>query len=278
MSLKSCMLGLHVGDSLGASLEFCPPSSEWNSHTEILGGGKHRWPVGSPTDDTEMAILVLESLIQHNSFNIYDLSGRFMEWLALGPSDIGRTTFLAINNLMNGVSPFRSGLTGPHDQGNGSLMRCAPLAYFNVQEHSIFKQAAITHNHPLCKIADYILIQAIRDAEKGLSKTEIYQNAIHNSQENPILFDHISKIQDLTWKELPTSGFVVHTLGAAFWGLLKSNTFEEALISIVNRGDDADSAGAVCGALCDSFYGETAIPGKWLQKIQLRSKIERILI
>jgi ADP-ribosylglycohydrolase len=114
------------------------------------------------------------------------------------------------------------------------------MAYFSIQETDIFNQAAITHNHPLCKIADYVFIQAIRDAEKGLSKTEIYQNAIHNSLENTILFAYISKIQDLTWEELPTSGFVVHTLGAAFWSLLKTNTFEEALISIVNRGDDAD--------------------------------------
>ncbi len=277
MSLKSCMLGLHVGDSLGASLEFLPPAPTSNFHTEIIGGGKHNWPVGSPTDDTELAIVILESLIENQQFDIYDISGRFMEWVAMGPADIGRTTFLAINNLMSGISPFKSGLSGKNDQGNGSLMRSAPLAYFRLNNNDLKKQTAITHNHPICISADHILVQAIKDAERGVDKETIFKNALKNSDKNKILQIYLENIPTLSWENLPSSGYVVHTLGAAFWGLLHTNSFEEAVIQTVNRGDDADSVGAVCGALCGAYYGEKAIPKRWLDKIQLKEKIENLL-
>jgi ADP-ribosyl-[dinitrogen reductase] hydrolase len=276
MSLKSCMLGLHVGDSLGATLEFQRPSPTNKTHTEIIGGGKHQWRPGDPTDDTEMAMMVLESLIVNKKFDIYDLSGRFMEWLTQEPADVGRTTYNAINNLMNGISPFRSGCTGPFDQGNGSLMRCAPLAYFDVSEEVIIKQTSITHNHSLCHLADLVFIQAIREAEKGLSKNKIFENALIMSKQNKILHDHLIQIPDTKWEYLETSGFAVHALGAAFWGLLHTHSFEQALIEVVNRGDDADSAGAICGALCGAFYSEKQIPIRWLEKIKWRNRIEEM--
>jgi hypothetical protein len=44
----------------------------------------------------------------------------------------------------------------------------------------------------------------------------------------------------------------------------------------VNLGDDADTTGAVYGQLAGAYYGETGIPGEWLQKLARRDLIVKL--
>jgi ADP-ribosyl-[dinitrogen reductase] hydrolase len=62
---------------------------------------------------------------------------------------------------------------------------------------------------------------------------------------------------------LANSGWVRHTLESAVWGLLTTGTFEDAVVQVVNLGNDADTAGAVVGALAGAAYGLDAIPRRW---------------
>jgi ADP-ribosyl-[dinitrogen reductase] hydrolase len=64
-------------------------------------------------------------------------------------------------------------------------------------------------------------------------------------------------------EELLNSGWVRHTLESAVWGLLTTGSFEEAVVQVVNLGQDADTAGAVVGALAGAAYGLHAIPARW---------------
>ena len=54
-----------------------------------------------------------------------------------------------------------------------------------------------------------------------------------------------------------------HTLESTVWGLLITDSFEEAVVQVVNLGRDADTAGAVVGALAGAAYGLEAIPARW---------------
>ncbi|HQH72423.1 MAG TPA: ADP-ribosylglycohydrolase family protein, partial [bacterium] len=63
--------------------------------------------------------------------------------------------------------------------------------------------------------------------------------------------------------DLPNTGWVRHTLESAVWGLLTTDSFAEAVVQVVNLGDDADTAGAVVGALAGATYGMEAIPAAW---------------
>jgi len=56
---------------------------------------------------------------------------------------------------------------------------------------------------------------------------------------------------------------VRHTLESTVWGLLITDSFEEAVVQVVNLGRDADTAGAVVGALAGAAYGLEAIPARW---------------
>jgi ADP-ribosyl-[dinitrogen reductase] hydrolase len=270
----ACLLGLHCGDSLGATLEFQPPRPRDNFHTEIIGGGSLNWQPGEPTDDTTMMIMLLESLGTDKTLDIYDLSSRFIDWKMTEPKDMGRTTFYSIMNMIEGKSPSNWGMTGEYDQGNGSLMRCAPLSLIPFSETIINKQTAMTHNTKNCKVSDVILIAAIGDAYMGLDKDKIYKNMLERIPSDcKKLKSYMESIPETKWDDLETSGYVIHTLKAAFWGLYHTDSFEQALIEVVNRGDDADTCGAVTGALCGAYYGLESIPKRWLKVIKENSKI-----
>ncbi|MGH3088818.1 MAG: ADP-ribosylglycohydrolase family protein, partial [Rubrobacteraceae bacterium] len=68
--------------------------------------------------------------------------------------------------------------------------------------------------------------------------------------------------------------YVVRSLEAAQWAFDKSDSFEEGALLAVNLGDDADTTGAVYGQLAGAFYGESAIPERWREKLTFREKIE----
>ena len=60
---------------------------------------------------------------------------------------------------------------------------------------------------------------------------------------------------------------------AAFWALLHHDSFEETVVAAVSLGDDADTTGAVTGALAGAHYGANAIPARWLDLLQPRDEL-----
>ncbi len=268
------LLGLHAGDSLGATLEFQAPVSESKWLREIVGGGPLRWNPGDATDDTDLMICVL-SAIQKNrtEFSFETLIDGFLSWYDSDPVDIGNTTERGLERLIEGHPPEKCGSSGEYDQGNGSLMRCAPLALLNVGneelERIIAKQARITHAHRACIRADVTLVYALRDLLSGLEKQVVFENAIARSPE-------LSEAIETPWEEFETSGYVRHTLIAGFWALMNCDSFEESVVKIVNRGRDADTCGAVAGALCGAYYGVRGIPESWLGTLKRAGEIRGI--
>lgn len=276
---KGILLGLHVGDSLGASLEFCDPRDITDLQTDIIGGGPFDWDIGEATDDTQLMIMILESLVANEGkVNINDISDRFVKWMKSSPRDIGGTVREALSQISRGKSPFESGLRAEYSQGNGSLMRSAPLSILQVSKKDVEDQCSITHAHPNCIACDLIFNDALKNLIDGSDKLSVYMTALSQSKElSDDLYKILKRVPDLRWEDIHSSGYVVDTLAYAFWGLLATSTFEEALIKVVNRGGDADTLGAVCGSLCGAFYGVEGIPSRWLDVIKERNKIIELL-
>ncbi len=275
------LMGLHIGDSLGATLEFGPAISRDNFHKDIIGGGVHNWTAGAPTDDTELMLLLFESLIEHNGqFDPSDFSGRLMYWFISKPADMGRTTSNAITRMIEGLPKSKWPDHGTLSQGNGSLMRVTTLVLFPYDFELVKNQASVTHGHINCVVCDYIFINALKDALNGLDKLIIYKNALSSARDYKIveIISHLELIYNLSWENLPTSGWCVHSLGAALWSLLNTDNFEVGLIEIVNRGDDSDTTGAITGALLGAYYGPSQIPDRWQSKILMKNKILELLI
>ena len=130
-----CLLGLAVGDALGATLEFKSPGT-FAPITDMIGGGPFGLQPGEWTDDTSMALCLAESLIERPTFDPIDQLERYVRWWRTGYLssngrcfDIGSTVRSALIRFERSHEPY-GGLTDSDSAGNGSLMRYAqdPIA------------------------------------------------------------------------------------------------------------------------------------------------------
>src|SRR5690606_9321577 len=83
-------------------------------------------------------------------------------------------------------------------------------------------------------------------------------------------WEWLAAVETLTYEQLQPSGYagyVVECLEAAAWCCLKSQTLEEALVQAVNLAGEADTIAAVAGGAAGAFWGEEAIPPRWLEKL-----------
>lgn len=177
------LLGVHAGDSLGATLEFQPWSSIIslypNGLREIVGGGPFHWAPGSATDDTDLTRAVLlayadyyasksksaDSSKDGSEFDVVKASANYaVKWnegdwpnrrKGSRPVDIGNATREGLSNYKRTKDPSRSG-AGQGSAGNGSLMRCIPTALFAAPDARIQDSLAIsafTHDDVRCTVA-----------------------------------------------------------------------------------------------------------------------------
>jgi len=129
------LLGLAVGDALGAPVEFEPPGS-FPPIMGYRGGGPFNLGAGDWTDDTSLALCLAESLIERRGFDPRDQAERYVRWWKEGHMsctgncfDIGNTTKGSLQRFIDTGDPY-SGPTDPGKASNGSLMRLAPVPLF----------------------------------------------------------------------------------------------------------------------------------------------------
>lgn len=65
---------------------------------------------------------------------------------------------------------------------------------------------------------------------------------------------------NLSEEEIKSTGYVVHSLEAALWCLLTTDSYRACVLKAVNLGDDTDTVAAIAGGLADARYGYDAIP------------------
>ena len=77
------LLGLAVGDALGAPVEFKARGS-FPPVEEMQAGGPFNLKKGQWTDDTSLALCLGTSLVEKNGFDPYDQIERYIKWFREG--------------------------------------------------------------------------------------------------------------------------------------------------------------------------------------------------
>lgn len=137
--------GHAIGDALGVPVEFeTREELAANPVTDMRGFGEHDVPPGTWSDDTSMTLALMESLARLGYVDYADIMDNFVRWVneaaftATGELfDIGRGTRQSLVKYWKGVSPLECGGQSDGDNGNGSLMRIAPLALYLYAKHGI---------------------------------------------------------------------------------------------------------------------------------------------
>ncbi len=279
---RGVLLGIATGDALGSPLEFQEARDSSHFITDMVGGGWLHLAPGEWTDDTEMTLCVVESLLAKRVFDPDDIAQRFVSWMKKQPKDIGSHTKHVLEEISEGSSWEQASrevqAQKPEGAANGSLMRCAPLSLFVYSNPDYIASLSpvlsrITHTHTDCEWSCVFLNVLLSNLLIGKSKQDSVDDAYDACTEASEAFkERIGRAMEPLCETSPT-GYVLDTLEVALWSFLHTSDLESALLVSVNRGADADTVGAVVGALAGARYGMAGIPVRWLNVLYQRDHL-----
>jgi ADP-ribosyl-[dinitrogen reductase] hydrolase len=293
---RGCLVGLAVGDALGAAVEFERPG-RFAPVVGFRGGGPHGLAPGEWTDDTSMALALADS-IAAAGWDLDDQARRYVAWWKEGRYSVTGRCFDIGNTTRDGLMNFRTrgdartaGERGEFSAGNGSIMRLAPVpiafqAWYPDRAAELAERAAEsslpTHGSSACLSACRYLALVLAALIRGEPREAVLSPDWPGLAATGDLHPAVAAVAAGSFraKEPPAirgSGFVVESLEAALWAFHRAGDFREAVLRAVNLGDDADTTGAVCGQLAGACWGETGIPAEWRDGLGRRDLIEAAL-
>jgi len=294
ISLKSkfigSILGTAIGDALGMPVEGWSPSKIEEVFGEVREMMTGFLPEGSYTDDTEMAIGIAETIIEKGRVDPDHLIKVFMH--NYDPRrGYGISTTMVFRLIEKGIpwdEASKSIFNGKGSYGNGAAMRIAPVAVFYYDDFEELKRAVydasrVTHMHPLGIEGALIQATAIalavrKDPRKRLDVEDFVDNLLLVC-ESDVFREKVKKIGRMLAEGINDKYVVVKELGngyesftsvpsAIYSFLLHWSSFEDAVVYAVSLGGDADTIGAMTGAISGAYHGVEAIPQRWLEKLE----------
>lgn len=296
--ITGAFYGIAIGDALGVPVEFKTRSYlSQNPIDTLTGHGCWNQPAGTFSDDSSMTFCTAESLL--TGYDITTMAQTFVRWAQQGywgahneVFDIGHTTRRALQRVATGTSPLISGGFEEFENGNGSLMRMMPVAFFLIKENDIHLRyqlvkeiSGITHQHFRSVLGCFIYVEFLRALLSLGNLQEAYQqmqravNAYLNTQSfNPaeikyyerVLLQNIAAVPE---QQINSSGYVVHTLESSLWCLLTTSDYLTCVLHAVNLGGDTDTTGAVAGAAAGLHYGINNISPEWVSQVVKSAEI-----
>lgn len=274
---QGCLLGQLIGDSLGSLVEFQTPEEIKKLYPQgvrdLADGGTWDTLAGQPTDDSELALMLANSLVAQGKYDRITVLEAYKFWARSEPFDCGRTTGLA---LLHGIQ-------SPDSQANGALMRISPLGIFGANHPRALadpdyvftlaeKDAILTHPHVVCRKTNGLFAEALANAIRTKTAPEDGYAAIAvraRAKNVPAsLHDAIRDAADNPPRDYCTQqGWVLIAFQNALWQLLHARNPEEGIVDTVMRGGDTDTNAAICGALFGAVYGIDAIPQRWVETV-----------
>lgn len=275
--IKGGIYGVAVGDALGGTTEFMTEQEIKEKHgylTEIIGGGVWSLEPGEVTDDTMMTLCVADGILENTEEPVEAIGRFFMEWYQSRPKDIGNIIRRVFEQFEGDwfEAAFIAHMDMGQSGGNGSLMRCLPvaLAYKELSDidRVTIMQSRMTHYDPrcaeVCVMYNRIAHRLLQGEDLGTSiKAEIAGSEYEDSiKAHP---------------DCPPSGFVVHTFRWVLHILLHTTTFEEVVQKAANLGGDSDTIGAIAGGLAGIYYSYEGIPAKYKNAILIKERLDHTI-
>jgi ADP-ribosyl-[dinitrogen reductase] hydrolase len=281
------MLGLALGDALGAPFEFL----RGRNIPDPIPAFELPWmgfPPGSTTDDTAMARNLARSLVERGGFDEEDLILRHVEWIASDPPDVGAITGRVLRRVQRGEDAATVARDvweqrGPEvSAGNGSVMYCAPLglAYAHRPAELLElapRMSALTHYDGRCQtgvLAITLTVAALVRGEEPIPAVTEVLSSVEQREGGEELEYLVEVAGGARAIDGPDQGFCLFTAGVALQAVLREGDFETEVRRVVSLGGDTDTNGAVAGALLGAREGIAGLPPDWLGTLAQRDEME----
>jgi len=276
---RGCLLGLALGDALGAPHEGGPLERLVWRFIGFTPDGKHRY-----TDDTQMALDLAHSFLACGRLDAADLAGRFARsyrWSrGYGPSAA------RVLRLIRRGQDYAQASRSVHAEGsfgNGAAMRAPVVGLICGSSRdqlvdSAHLTASITHAHPLAREGAVLIASATWHALGGIGARELLASASQQAQ-SAVFSDKLQAAARL----LVTEASPLETLRALGNGVAATEScvtaiylaarnldlpFEGLLASARACGGDVDTIGAMAGAIWGAYRGAEALPAEALARIE----------
>lgn len=273
------VLASACGDALGAGYEFGPALGD-DVAVEMRGGGPFDFAPGEWTDDTSMAVPLLEAVAQGERFDQPRTLGRIVaewaDWAADAP-DVGTQTRAVLDRLTaNTEDAARAAALAVHEStgrsaGNGSLMRTGPVALGFVGDNTKRSLAAaarrvsdLTHHEDDAGDACVIWTVAIRHAiRRGKLDVRVGVPLLPRAR-RAVWLERIAAAEAGQPVDFSAqNGWVVAALQGAVSALTHGDGLVDTLERAVRGGNDTDTVAAITGSLAGALYGASALPEQW---------------
>ena len=287
--IVGAVLGSAAGDALGAGYEFTHPAPD--AHIHMKGGGSFGWTPGEWTDDTQMAVAVLDAA-EASLLDMGGVAANFLAWFQSGPPDVGNQTRSVLGSAVDSADLAACSAAyldaHPRGAGNGGLMRTSPVALTALGDRDLVADrakavASLTHAHRNSVAACVLWSLAIEEAITSFDPDEPFdwEAAVRRG------LDHVDDGRRDRWSGLideavegppgrfTPNGWVVTAFQAALAAIIHTPVPEDdpkghlsdALVAAVRIGDDTDTVAAIAGGLLGARWGASAVPDEWWQVI-----------
>ncbi|XP_078677172.1 ADP-ribosyl-[dinitrogen reductase] glycohydrolase-like [Branchiostoma floridae x Branchiostoma belcheri] len=227
-----------------------------------------------------------------------------------GGCGIGGTTLQVLTLDMFTTDPEQASRTVWERSGkvlapNGGVMRTSILGVHQYQDldmviHNTEKLCRVTHADPRCIASCVAVTTAIAMMLQGKHRKEdgttdawgITHDSFEHAKKYLVTEDgtedstavqelqfhmEAEKLSLLKLDERRKIGYTYKTLGAGFWAL-RQNDFRKAMTELVMEGGDADTNGAVAGALLGCKLGVKGLPKSWRDKLCYKKWLDEQII
>ncbi len=284
-----CICGLAIGDSFGDASRMQSNRENYGITTDFNKGAA--WS----TDDTEFALLTAKILIEcKGKLTTQHVVDAWLKDVAVQDEFKrgGASEVAAAQNLLRGIMPPESGKFSTFHLSDGSSMRIAPVGIIcagNVQKAADMAKidAEISHYSDGISGAQAVAA-AVAVAMVDGTMDEIIEAAMSVIPKDSWLYANMIKAFEIVeaangsiidaWMPLhdalkaSTWATTAEAIPAAFACLkMVGDDFKKGVILAGNFARDADTIGAVAGAILGAKYGLSAIPGHWVEKTRFPS-------
>lgn len=295
--IRGGLYGLLIGDALGVPYEFTPAANiPARALIEISppGGFTRAHPTVPPgtwSDDGAQTLVLLDSLVKRPELDLNHFTDGLLSWYRTGfmtPDahvfDIGIQTTQALDNYARNNDPLTCSPSDDWNNGNGSLMRTLPCAFFAAATSAEImararNQSIPTHAHVRSQLACalYTLMAwQMVDGKTPVEALDFAQDALESAVA-PTERHELSILLDGRLEPSKGSGYVVDSLWSAIRCVLATSNYEDCVRNAILLGNDTDTTACIAGGLAGIRYGEQGIPERWKHALQGRAIVEQLL-
>jgi len=294
--LTGSLLGLALGDALGAVVEAQPPEDARRYvETYLRAGmvpprGREQFPFGQVTDDTQMARELLQSIVDAGEFDPARFAMRLLNFVASGRLiGGGPAAVTTARQLALGTPWHEAGMPPPY-ASNGAAMRAGPLGLLfgrnpRVLARVVADQARVTHQDPRCAAGALAIAGAAAIAARRERVRPIEFLVELSGLVEPLEPGFAATLWDMTnWIHLPpdaaagvlcdhglepqigpgwqgVSSFVTSSVCWSLYAFLHApDSYWEGICVAIAVGGDTDTIGAMTGSILGGRHGAAALP------------------